>query len=220
MLRWCAKGRRHSFTTMTPRMALSVELVTFRECASIMCLTSFCFSSRSPMVRFVPAFVAWTLLCVAMLGGVILLMANLRTNRSSFAFKFLTVLAFFPAPYCLITGQDSILLLTIFALSFWFLRRGKDDAGGFVLALGLFRPQLVLPFIFVMFLAGRWRCVRGFIPGAALVFALSTSVVGVHGMASYVRMLLSLGTEKSTQVLADRWTIQPEKMATWRGFLT
>ena len=171
-------------------------------------------------VRFVPAFVAWTLLCLAMLGGVILLMGNLRTNRSSFVFRFLTVLAFFPASYCLITGQDSILLLSIFALSFWFLKRGNDDAGGFVLALGLFRPQLVLPFVLVMFLAGRWRFVRGFIPGAALVFALSTSVVGFHGMASYVRILLSLGTEKSTQVLADRWTIQPEKMATWRGFLT
>ena len=41
-----------------------------------------------------------------------------------------------------------------------------------MLSLGLFRPQLVLPFVLVAFLAGKWKFVRGFIPGAVLVVAL------------------------------------------------
>ena len=90
---------------------------------------------------------------------------------------------------------------------------------GFVLALGLFRPQLVVPFVFVVFAAGKWKFIRGFIPGAALVIGLSTWVVGLRGMVDYAGMLLSQGTQKSASMLADHWQVRPGLMATWRGFL-
>jgi Glycosyltransferase family 87 len=171
-------------------------------------------------LRFVPAFIVWTFLGLVMLGAVVLLMRDPQPGVSNFAFTYLMALSFFPVWYCLLMGHDSILLLFLFALSYCVWKQGQDDMAGFILALGLFRPQLVLPFVFVVFLAGKWKFVRGFIPGAVLMAGLSTWVVGLHGVASYIRILLSLGTEKSSQVLADRWTIQPEKMATWRGFLT
>src|SRR6185437_5855893 len=170
-------------------------------------------------LRFSTACVLWTALSLAMLVGVVQIMRSLYPMRWGFALILLTVLAFYPESYCLLQGQDSILLLSLFALAFCFWRRGKDDIAGFCLALGLFRPQLILPFIFIALLARRWKVVRGFIPGAALVVGLSVWVVGWHGMAEYVRVLLSQGSQQSARVLEKQWEVNPGMMPTWRGFL-
>jgi hypothetical protein len=166
------------------------------------------------------AYILWTILGLAMLAGVAGVMRNARAgNNWSFAFTLLTILSFYPVWNCLIAGQDSILLLLLFTISFWLWKRRKDDMAGAVLALGLFRPQLVLPFVLAAFLGGKWKFVRGFVPGAALVLTLSASVVGLHGMADYARLLLSQGTQGSAPVLANRWHVTPGLMPTWRGFL-
>jgi len=73
--------------------------------------------------RFSTAHIQWTLLSLGMLVGVALLMRSLRPGRSGFSPTFLTILAFFPVWYCLLQGQDSILIMFLFALSFWFWRR-------------------------------------------------------------------------------------------------
>ena len=169
--------------------------------------------------RFGVAFVLWTLFSVGMLVGAALLMREFQPGGSSFPLTLLTVLAFFPVWDCLLQGQDSILLLFLFTLSFWLWRRGQEDVAGFVLAIGLFRPQLVLPFVLVAFLGGKWKFVRGFVPGAACVVALSTWVVGLHGMAAYVRVLISLGTEGSASTLEKQWRVWPGLMPTLRGLL-
>ncbi len=170
-------------------------------------------------LQFRVAATLWAILSLTMLVAVAAVIQNLNGPRG-FPLTLLAILAFYPECYCVTQGQDSILLLLLFAVSFSLWKRGKDDMAGFVMALGLFRPQIVLPFIFVVFLAGKWKFVRGFIPGAALVVALSAWVVGIHGMVDYGRILLSQGTEKSASVLADRWLVRPELMATWRGFLS
>ena len=169
---------------------------------------------------FRAAYILWTILGLAMLAGVAGVMRNGRAgNNWGFALTLLTILSFYPGWNCLIAGQDSILLLLLFTISFWLWKRGKDGIAGAVLAFGLFRPQLVLPFVLVAFLAGKWKFVRGFVPGAALVVTLSASVVGLHGMADYARLLFSQGTQGSATVLVGRWHVTPGLMPTWRGFL-
>jgi Glycosyltransferase family 87 len=170
-------------------------------------------------LQFRTAYVVWTILGLAMLAGVAFTMRGFQVGRWSFLLTLLTILAFYPEWFCLLQGQDSILLLSLFAVSFWFWRRGKDDVAGFILALGLFRPQLVLPFVFVALLARKWKLVRGFIPGAALVLALSTAMVGLHGMADYARVLLAQGSQQSGTVLEKQWEVNLGLMTTWRGFL-
>jgi hypothetical protein len=120
----------------------------------------------------------------------------------------------------LLQGQDSILLVFLFALSFWLWKRGRDDAAGFALAMGLFRPQLALPFVLVAFLAGKWKFVRGFVPGALFVLLVSMWVVGVHGMAEYARILLSQGTLGSASALSQQWQVRLGLMPTLRGLLS
>jgi hypothetical protein len=170
-------------------------------------------------LHFGPAHILWTLLSAVMLVAVALLMRALPPGKSSFSPTLVTVLAFFPVWNCVSQGQDSILLVFLFAISFWFWRRQQDDAAGFVLALGLFRPQLVLPFVFITFLSGKWRFVRGFIPGAVFVIGLSTCVVGFRGMADYARILISQGTQGSASTLAQQWHVWPQLMPTLRGLL-
>ncbi len=170
-------------------------------------------------LSFGAAHVLWTLLSVGLLAGVALLMRSGPPAGLSFRVTLLASLAFFPVWYCLLQGQDSILQLFLFALSFYLWKRGREDAAGFALAMSLFRPQLVLPFVLVAFLAGKWKCIRGFVPGALLVLLVSASVVGVHGMADYSRILISQGTQGSTSALAHRWQVHLGLMPTLRGLL-
>jgi Glycosyltransferase family 87 len=168
---------------------------------------------------FGAAHILWTLISLAMLAAVAAMLHNVRPSSSSFSVTFLTITAFFPVWYCLLQGQDSIMLLFLFALSYWCWKRGQEDAAGFVLALGLFRPQLVLPFAFVTLLGGKWKFVRGFVPGAILVLIASTWVVGLHGMSQYGKILISQGTQGSASALAEQWQVHPSLMPTLRGLL-
>jgi hypothetical protein len=170
--------------------------------------------------HFGAAHLAWTLVSLGMVVGVALLMWNAISTGLSLGATLLTTLAFFPVWYCLLQGQDSILLVFLFALSFWLWKRGREDAAGFVLAMGLFRPQLALPFVLVAFLAGKWKFVRGFMPGAVLVLLVSVRVVGVHGMAEYARILLSQGTLGSASALSQQWQVHLGLMPTLRGLLS
>jgi len=170
-------------------------------------------------LRFGAAHLLWTLVSLGMLLGVALLMRSAVTSGSSFRNTVLATLAFFPAWYCLLQGQDSILLVFLFALSFWLWKGERHDAAGFALAMGLFRPQLVLPFVVVACLAGKWKFIRGFIPGAVLVLSVSVSLVGVHGMADYARILLWQGTQGSASALAQQWQVHLGLMPTLRGLL-
>jgi Glycosyltransferase family 87 len=170
-------------------------------------------------LRFGTAHLLWTLLSLGMLVGVALLMGSVLSTGLTFRLILLTTLAFFPVWYCLLQGQDSILLVFLFALSFWLWKGGQADLAGFVLATGMFRPQLVLPFVLVTFLAGKRRFVRGFIPGAALVLLLSVWVVGFRGMADWARILISQGTQGSASALAAQWQVHLGLMPTLRGLL-
>jgi hypothetical protein len=170
-------------------------------------------------LRFGAAHLLWTVASLGMLVGVALLMRSAVTSGSSFRNTLLATLAFFPAWYCLLQGQDSILLVLLFALSFWLWKGERHDAAGFALAMGLFRPQLVLPFVLVALLARKWKFIRGFIPGAVLVLSVSALLVGVHGMADYARILLWQGTQGSASALAEQWQVHLGLMPTLRGLL-
>jgi hypothetical protein len=196
--------RRVSDVTRPPNNHLPYELLLFVPLSYL---------------RFDTAYVLWAILSLGMLVGTTILLRSFYDRPSGILIVLLTILGFFPVWYCLLQGQDSILLLFLFALSFWFWRRGNDDTAGFVIALGLFRPQLVVPFVLIMLLARKWKFIRGFVPGAVIVVLLSACVVGLKGMADYIHILLSQGTQQSARVLSDQWTVRPGLMATWRGFL-
>jgi hypothetical protein len=149
-----------------------------------------------PLARFSypTAFGLWT---IASCTFLVIAMALLRRhNRLLQSFPLLTVvlaaLSFFPVFMSLLQGQDSILLLLIYVLSYTTLVRGSVMGAGAILALGLFKFPLVLPFLVVFILRGRARFLAGFVVVAGVLMLVSIGTVGSAGIAVYIRYLASI----------------------------
>lgn len=103
---------------------------------------------------------------------------------------------FFPAFASLFEGQDSILVLTLYALAFLDLKRARPVRSGFWLAICLFKFQLVLPFLAVAVLTRRRKLMIGFVTAALGVMLANIALVGWHSALYYPLFVRNL--EKNT----------------------
>lgn len=103
-------------------------------------------------------------------------------------------LLFAPLGVALFQGQSSLLLLALYSAAFVLLQQKHDLAAGAALGLGLFKFQFVLPFVLIFLLRKQWRFLGGFCVSAALLAILSLLATGWHGIVTYVRFLLAIGT--------------------------
>ena len=106
-------------------------------------------------IPYFPAYLVWDAINLMILGYLpsllrpyVSVLQSISSLRCLFFF-----LAFFPIFMTLVQGQDSILLLLLFALFYTLLKQNKDFQAGCWLALGLFRFQ----FILLVFLWLLWR---------------------------------------------------------------
>jgi hypothetical protein len=168
-----------------------------------------------PLARlsFHAAFWVWRLASLVLLAIASKLLAGALCPRLGTPAIFLRALAFFPVPYCLWMGQDSVLMLAILAACGWFLARRMEWMAGAALGLGLFKPQLVLPIAAVYLLLPRWRILRGFLCSASAVLAVSMLMVGYSGMRQLMTILLA-------GQAADHMAIHPSMMPNLRGLLS
>ncbi len=165
-----------------------------------------------PLARlsFHAAFWVWRLASLVLLAVASKLLATALCPRLSAPAIFLRALAFFPVPYCLWMGQDSVLLLAILAACAWLLARRMEWMAGAALGLGLFKPQLILPIAAVYLLLRRWRMLRGFLCSAFAVLAVNIFMVGFAGMRQMMTILLQGQT-------APHMAIHPSMMPNLRG---
>ena len=126
----------------------------------------------------------------------------------------LLALAFFPVSWSMVQGQDSILLLLVFALAWMALRRSQSSRAGCILALGLFKFQFVLPFMAVLAVRKNWKALQGFLLTGLGLALVSLVPVGWQGLQSYFGFLLEIN-----QRLAYG-TIRPVSMPNLRGLVT
>jgi hypothetical protein len=128
--------------------------------------------------------------------------------------------SFFPVSAAVADGQDSIMLLTI-ACGAWLLFSKKQEslAGG-LLALGLFRFQIVLPIVGLMFLWKRWRFLAGFVPCAASVVAFSGWLAGFDQLRVYGSHVLSLGAISGQETGYSLSASQSQRMVSLRALFT
>lgn len=96
---------------------------------------------------------------------------------------------FLPLLIALIFGQDSILSLLLYCLTWRQLKRGKDASAGSLLALALFKPQIVVPFAAVLVIRRGWKFAGGFLATGAAVTALSICIVGRTGVAALIQLV-------------------------------
>lgn len=164
---------------------------------------------------YATALLLWTGLKLALLSAIPFVVVRGRLWNEGFPLwaTGLLVLGTFPAFMDLLLGQDAVLLAFLFAVAFWQLETGRDIGAGITLGLALFKFQLVVPFVVVLWIAGRKRALSGFATSAFAVLVVSAVIVGWRGLLRYPGYLLALN--QSTRV-----GIAPELQMTLRGLLT
>jgi Glycosyltransferase family 87 len=115
----------------------------------------------------------------------------------------------------LILGQDSLLLVPVFLFAFLDLKRGRELAAGLWLGAGLFRFELVLPFVFIFLLRRRWKVLGGFFTVSVLALGVSVAMLGWRGLIDYARLLVQAGQAVGSQ--AD--SVHVATMPSLRGLL-
>ena len=157
----------------------------------------------------------WTFLGLNVLfAGLAILLLGYNVN----GWLFIAVLAaFFPVSAAIADGQDSIVLLMIAAGTCWLCSRKKELSAGALLALGLFRFQLVLPIAVLMFIWKRWRFVTGFAISTLVMLALSGAVGGFYQLNLYAMRVLSLGGVAGSEAGYAISTSQLRRMVSLRA---
>jgi hypothetical protein len=148
------------------------------------------------------AYAAWLIVSLAVLSGTAWLIqgntnvldAMLQYTRGipvDFGLLLVVFLTFAPIMNCFLIGQDSVLMLMIYTLVFVALKRGRELEAGGLLACGLFKFHLVLPFAIIFALRRRGSFVLGFAGVALLLVAISMLVSGPAVIVAYPKMFLN-----------------------------
>jgi hypothetical protein len=167
------------------------------------------------------AYLCWVIInLIILLAAPLLLFPFLAHLRPVFGINVVvSFFAFFPIFNAVYHGQDSLVLLLLFASAFISLKRGQPFWAGVLLGLGLFRFQLVAPFMLLFLIKKQWRVIQGFSAAALLVSIISVFVTGWQGTIKYVYLLWEMNqnlTDKAHQV---RFALYPTAMANLRGLL-
>ena len=126
------------------------------------------------------------------------------------------VVCFLPVAIALIEGQDSLILLALFAAatSKWY--SGKDLEAGIFLGLTLFKFQYAIPIAILLFVWRRWRVLTGFTLSGLAVTGISFLLAGTAGMVSYAKSILAMSAKYSS-ANGVLYGIHPDGMANLRG---
>jgi len=167
-------------------------------------------------LSYLLAYKLWAALNVLLLAGILIfLRPNIRHSFAAYPWlPFLATFGFYPMAAGLMQGQDAILLLAVYSLTYAALRRGKDAQAGMWLGLGLFKFHFVLPFVFILLLLRRLRAVSGFLLSGVAVAAASLELVGWRELLYYPRYVWDINRHPPMPV------IRPEDMPNLRGLFT
>jgi glycosyl transferase family 87 len=105
---------------------------------------------------------------------------------------------FLPVAIALIEGQDSIILLALFAGSCLAAHRQQDLKAGVLLGMTLFKFQYVLPIVLLFFVWKRWRFLAGFAISGVAVVGVSAWLTGLSGLVTYGRTILAMSAKYSS----------------------
>jgi hypothetical protein len=96
---------------------------------------------------------------------------------------------FLPVLIVVAIGQDSILLLLLYCLTWRQLESGNDFNAGCFLALALFKFQIAIPVAALIAVRRRWRFSAGFLIVASGLVLLCIGIVGRAGTADYIGVM-------------------------------
>jgi len=127
---------------------------------------------------------------------------------------------FLPLWLGLFQGQASVRLLLLCCAAWYALKRGRDFMAGFLLALALFKLQVIVPLISLLVVWRGLRILGGFLTGSLAVSAVSFWLVGVGGMQHFVLLvLMSSLVSNQSPLIAAATGQRPELMPNLRGLV-
>lgn len=155
------------------------------------------------------AALVWTLFSSGCLvtAGVLVRPFAPRLFRDHGPRVYLVLLATQPVFELLGSGQDTGLSVLLWVAGIRLLLAGRNVAGGAVLALGLFKPQLFFVVPFVLIAQGRWRALIAWVATAAGLGLLSIQAVGISGVFDWLSVLSSDAFHTAVQT-AQAWKMQ------------
>lgn len=161
------------------------------------------------------AFAVWSILNLIILG---ILPVLLRPHvplleQIPLSLCWVAELAFFPVFVSLLQGQDSVLLVLLFVLTFIALSTNRDLSAGVFLGLGLFRFHMVLPLVLILLLRKKGRAILGFLISALGLGLISIATVGWNEALRYPDYVWNV--EKTTNSAAALVSTMPNL----RGFV-
>ncbi len=148
---------------------------------------------------FLTAYILWDVVNLFLLAiGVWLMRPYLRYFAKFSILKGVLVsLAFFPIFFCLLQGQDAILIFFVYACAYVLLRHQRYLPAGIVLALGLFKFHLIAPFVLLALFWRERKLWYGFVLASFALGVVSLAMVGTQGIFNYPRFVLALETKMS-----------------------
>ena len=127
---------------------------------------------------------------------------------------------FLPLWLALFEGQASVRLLLLCCAAWYELKRSKDFAAGLLLALALFKMQVIIPLMFFLVVWRGFRILGGFLTGSLAVGAVSLWLVGIGGMRDFAKLLhMSSMVSDQTPSAAAATGQLPELMPNLRGLI-
>jgi hypothetical protein len=99
----------------------------------------------------------------------------------------LPFLAFFPAFYGIIFGQDGAVMLLILAAALCCLATGRSTLGGVLLGVGFYKFNLIVLVPVYLIISRQWRAFTGFTVTACLAAALSAVLAPAAGYLHLLR---------------------------------
>jgi hypothetical protein len=106
-------------------------------------------------------------------------------------------------------GQDSAMSLLVLIGVFASLKYQRHVAAGSILALGLYKPQLVLPLTGFLLVSHNWRSLLGFAATGACLAAISFAIVGWQGVLGLLSIISDMDGPTSI--------VYPQMMTNLRG---
>lgn len=102
----------------------------------------------------------------------------------------LTLFIFLPLFSALFLGQDSVITLFLCCLAWRQIESGKDFSAGCILALALFKFQIVIPLALILAINRGRRFFLGFLVSSLGVLLLCLAIVGPAGLAHLFHLLI------------------------------
>lgn len=163
---------------------------------------------------YTTAYIVWLGCNLAMLWAVpILLWNEFGALQREFHFIAIVYGSMYPVLVCLVQGQDAILLLLLLTLSYRAATAKRDVLSGVLLALSLFKFQIVIPIAFLIAAARRWKVIAGFASTAAALALITVGLIGVRSALNYASFVVHLGLQSAAPV------DDPSLMPNLRGLL-